>query len=48
VEPAPVRPAADAEAAETVAIPPTVPVTAIKRVSNLVRSKVILSTRLRN
>src|SRR6476620_12462434 len=44
VEPAPVRPAAEAEAAVTVAEPPTVAATAIKRVSNLVRSKMILST----
>src|SRR6476619_6713986 len=42
-EPAPVRPAADAPAVETVAIPPTVPATAMKRPSNLLRIKGILS-----
>src|SRR6478752_136891 len=33
VEPAPERPAADAPAVDTAAIPPTVPATAMKRVS---------------
>src|ERR1051325_4250518 len=47
VEPAPVRPAADALAVATVAIPPTVPAIAMKRPSNLLRIKGILSTRYR-
>ncbi len=38
-EPAPSRPAAEALAVETVAIPPTVPNTAMKILSNLLRIK---------
>src|SRR4249919_2759975 len=46
VDPAPVRPAAEAPAVDTAAIPPTDPATAMKSASNLLRIKVILSARL--
>src|SRR3954465_14443840 len=39
VEPAPVRPAAEALAVETAAVPPTVPPTAMRIASNLLRIK---------
>src|SRR6201996_1243396 len=39
VEPAPVRPAAEAAAVETAAVPPTVPPTAMRIASNLLRIK---------
>src|SRR3954449_3518708 len=45
VEPAPVRGSAEALAVETAAIPPTDPAAAMKRASNLLQIKVILSVR---
>jgi hypothetical protein len=45
VDPAPVRPAAEALAVDTAAIPPTDPATVMKSASNLLRIKVILSAR---
>src|ERR1700733_5335674 len=47
VDPAPVRPAAEALAVDTAAIPPTDPATVMKSASNLLRIKVILSARFR-